>query len=292
MALETPASSPSPLPSTDADPAADLAAGSPAAILEDVGASILAEAPEVSPEFVAKKRAAAGMVEIDPDTQAAPLKDRRGYIFDPKFCRVNRQTGEPVFSAGGSFEMRTAKDGKRYRREDVLRRRVFKARAPQADPLELPPEFAADEAAPQAAPQPGADPAAGMIDPRQMDAENLAFVCDQLFWSASTIVADAAVVQEYQARISEAGRQALAAGFQTMEEVPKIPWYVMAGLIYAPALAGMMAHEKSRPKRQWLKDKFAILWLKIRGGGRRPVESYEPKPRPQASAEAEPQEVY
>lgn len=277
--MNNPATHPATDPTqTDQAQAADPGAGpGPADPLDKMTDQILAEAPGISAEFADKVQAQA-RAEIgqaaDPDPDPGqggdpgePLRDKSGFIFDPKYVQVSRD-GQPRMTPGGSWEMRKDKTGKRYQRDQVLRRRI-NGKRPKVVKVEIPPDLDPDQVDPvdQVDPADQAQAAqgipAGPMDPHLEKAHTLAMICDEAFWTVSNVVADSSVVQEYKKGFSEPGKAALVAGFSTLEDLPDPPWWVYAGMIYGPALAGMIAHEKSKPKRIRIKEKIAgwiIRW--------------------------------
>lgn len=249
---------------TSQDPVVDLSA---------IGSQVLDEAPEVSQEFAREMKAQAmgraNLDQADPDQVDEVPRDSKGFYFDAKYCRVDQATGEPITTASGLWEMKRDKDRKYYKRDQVLKKRLTRPRQPKIPQaqVEIPPDL--DQDLGQEIQGEGPDLAALaqeiQTDPQQVAAEKLAALCDFMFWNLSQVVADSSVVQQTQAQMSAPGQAALVEGFMQLDEIPNVPWYAMAGLIYIPALVGMVNHEKSKPKRTKFKEKLATWWIRLRG---------------------------
>lgn len=275
--------------------------------LAGITSTILKNAPRVSPGFARKMNAqeidgredlaAAQVAAGDPD----PPKDKDGNYYDPRYVITSRD-GTPRLLKSGAWDLKkNPKTGQRYPRT-VLKKRPPRPRAQvakhaeqqptdhaqtietteeprtQAEParLRMPPDL--DTEAVQDGEPIAADPHADQVigqDTHQAKAEALAMVCDAAFWNLSHFVADAQVVAQTQRQMGDVGRRALADGFATLDNVPDPPWYILAGLVYTPALVMMIGHEKSKPKRLGVKLFLGKTWQKIGGIFRRKKREIE-----------------
>lgn len=222
----------------------------PAADLDQIGTRMEETAAEIEPEYVAKlERELAddmGVSESFQNGDPAPkeeeiIRDKTGKIFDPAICRADEK-GKPIYTKTGLFKL---KDGKK---RTQLKKTIRVPRQPKPPVEELPPS------PPEVLPPD--------------DAEITAETIDNLYWSGMGLFG-----AEKMDQVSETAKEQMAIGFRSMDNPPKIPWWVGVAAIYGSATAAIMNTEQAKPMLTRLKDKGILLFAKLRGLKRGPVEA-------------------
>lgn len=250
---------PAPLPSPSPSPANDPAAA--------LGLDLLEDAPIPSPGFVAKLQGEKPVKRIITATEQI---DKDGFLFDRKFC-VLGHNNRPRKSAGGLWEMRKDPEtGKRYVRSEVLRRgngAPIEAKAAPTPPprpvLDLPGGDTPEELPGTPTPPEEAAP------PVMSEAQQLAILCDSLFWLTAPMYSDSEAINDIRPRLQPAGLDALTSALAQCPNLPAVPWWAAPAMVYAVAVSQLVNHKKSASKVQTLKEKIARWWLNFKHGNRR-----------------------